>query len=101
MSTTQLSYRIDSNIKNEAEEILNDLGLSPTSAIQMFYKQVIINQGLPFSPTLNRYPKPAAIGSLTKEELIKELEIGCEQIENGETYTLEEAEMILKERLGY
>lgn len=40
--------RIEPQLKHDAEEILEKLGLSQTEAIRIFYKQIIINKGLPF-----------------------------------------------------
>jgi len=39
---------IDPVIKKEAETILKSLGLSVSNAYELFYRQVIANQGLPF-----------------------------------------------------
>jgi DNA-damage-inducible protein J len=39
---------IDPVIKKEAETILKDLGLSVSNAYELFYRQVIANNGLPF-----------------------------------------------------
>ena len=44
--TTQAS--VDLDLKHEAEEIFAELGLSATEAITLFYRQVILHQGLPF-----------------------------------------------------
>lgn len=40
--------RMDPNLRQDAEEILNELGISPSTAVQLLYKQIIIHQGLPF-----------------------------------------------------
>ena len=39
---------IDPKVKKEAESILKELGLSVSNAYELFYRQVIANQGLPF-----------------------------------------------------
>ena len=39
---------VDLDLKHEAEEIFAELGLSATEAITLFYRQVILHQGLPF-----------------------------------------------------
>lgn len=36
-NTTAVYARIDSGLKDNAEKILQQLGISPSSAIQMFY----------------------------------------------------------------
>lgn len=40
--------RIEPQLKHDAEEILEQLGLNQTEAIRIFYKQIVINKGLPF-----------------------------------------------------
>jgi DNA-damage-inducible protein J len=46
--TEQLNVRIEPALKVEAEAILNEIGLGPSDAIRMFYRQVVMRHGLPF-----------------------------------------------------
>ena len=41
MSATNLNIRTDKEIKNQAEEIFNELGLNMTTAINMFLRTVV------------------------------------------------------------
>lgn len=47
--TDTIRARVDPELKHEAESVLKALGLSPTEAIRLFYRQVILRRGLPFS----------------------------------------------------
>ena len=49
--TSAINIQIDSNVKKEATMVLTDLGLSMSSAINLFLKQVIKKNGLPFEVT--------------------------------------------------
>ncbi|MBF0178408.1 MAG: type II toxin-antitoxin system RelB/DinJ family antitoxin [Magnetococcales bacterium] len=40
--------RIEPSVKNDAEAILQALGISATEAITLFYRQVVMHRGLPF-----------------------------------------------------
>ncbi len=40
--------RVEPKLKAEAEGILDRLGMNPSEAIRMFYKQVVLRKGLPF-----------------------------------------------------
>ncbi len=40
--------RVEPALKHEAEAVLDKLGMSPTEAITLFYKQVTLYRGLPF-----------------------------------------------------
>jgi addiction module RelB/DinJ family antitoxin len=49
MLTEQVNFRIDSETKKEAEAVFLKIGVSATEAARMFYKQVVMRQGLPFN----------------------------------------------------
>jgi len=49
MKTSTISARIDPNLKSEAERVFRELGLTSSQAITLFYKQVELQQGLPFN----------------------------------------------------
>lgn len=46
--TAIIRARVEPELKEQAETILERLGVSTTQAISMFYKQVILRKGLPF-----------------------------------------------------
>jgi len=53
--TATVRARIEPRLKKEAEHVLEDLGLSATQAINLFYRQVTLRRGLPFDVViLNR-----------------------------------------------
>jgi len=47
-----ISARIEDKLKQSAESILKKLGISPSEAITIFYKQVELKNGLPFEVKL-------------------------------------------------
>ena len=53
MPTTSVSFRVDTALKKEAEELFQDFGLSMNSAFNMFLKQAVREQGIPFVLTRN------------------------------------------------
>ncbi len=69
-----LHVRIEPDIKEQAEDVLSTLGISVSDAINMFYKQIISNKGLPFE--MKTSPKPLDIDNLSETELNEELERG-------------------------
>ena len=48
MKTATARARVNPAVKEKAEHILHDLGLSISGAFELFYRQVILNNGLPF-----------------------------------------------------
>jgi len=53
MSATNLNIRTDSEVKNAAEKIFEELGLNMSSAVNIFLRQTIRENGIPFALTLN------------------------------------------------
>ena len=52
MLTEQINVRMDAQTKMQAEAVFNQLGVSSTDAVRMFYKQVIMRKGLPFDAVI-------------------------------------------------
>ena len=49
--STNVSIRIDTQLKKQAEELFTDLGMNMTTAMTMFLRQAVRNQGIPFEIT--------------------------------------------------
>lgn len=48
IKTATVNVRIQENVKVEAEAILKKLGLTRATAIDLFYRQIIMHNGIPF-----------------------------------------------------
>ena len=48
MSTSNMSIRIDSDVKAKAQALFSALGIDMTTAINIFLRQAIQHQGIPF-----------------------------------------------------
>lgn len=48
MSTKSVSFRVDDELKEEADEVLKDIGLNMTSALTLFLQQVVNKRSIPF-----------------------------------------------------
>ena len=53
MAITNLNIRTDKDIKDQAEEIFNELGLNMTTAVNMFLRTAIREHGIPFELKLD------------------------------------------------
>lgn len=67
-NTSALYVRIDTEVKEKAESILTQLGISPTSAIRMFYSQIVRENGLPLSLQLSSV-SPTVTDDISLEEI--------------------------------
>lgn len=57
MSKTSMSIRLDSEVKEQAQQVFNNLGMDMTTAINIFLRQAIQYQGLPFDVRLDENRK--------------------------------------------
>ena len=80
--SANLYVRIEPDVKEQAESILSALGIPASNAINMFYKQIILNRGLPFEVKIPT-AKSVNVAELTEAELNAELEKGYADIEKG------------------
>ncbi len=48
MNSEHISLRIDPDLKSQVDYVLKSLGLTQSEAIKIFYKQILLNNGLPF-----------------------------------------------------
>jgi len=49
MKTVMVTARVNPDLKTSTEKILRELGISTTEAINMFFTQINLRQGIPFS----------------------------------------------------
>jgi DNA-damage-inducible protein J len=59
--TEMIRARVEPDLKQAAESVLKELGLTPTEAITLFYKQVTLKHGLPFAVELPNAETRAAM----------------------------------------
>ena len=53
MPKVNVNVKIDANIKELATQLLERMGLDQTTAINIFYRQIISERRLPFQPAVN------------------------------------------------
>ncbi|MBQ9863423.1 MAG: type II toxin-antitoxin system RelB/DinJ family antitoxin [Lachnospiraceae bacterium] len=82
--TANLYARIEPEVKEQAEEILEALGISTSSAISMYYKQIILHRGIPFDVKIPA-ARPLDASKLTEEQFDAELQKGLDDIKAGRT----------------
>ncbi|MEN6349964.1 MAG: type II toxin-antitoxin system RelB/DinJ family antitoxin [Syntrophomonas sp.] len=50
-----LHMRIDEELKSNIDDLFNQLGMSTTEAVNIFFRQALLHGGLPFEVKLPRY----------------------------------------------
>lgn len=89
--TSNIFARVEPEVKEQAETVLNQLGIPMSNAVGMFLRQVVIQRGIPFEMKLPAN-KPLDMSQLTKEQFDAEIQKGITDIENGRVYSVDEVE---------
>ena len=78
-----LNLRVNADVKKRAENVLEQLGIPMSTAIDMYLNQIYLTGGIPFSVTLPKGPDHLNSDYMTKEELIKLLNESYTDYQNG------------------
>ena len=89
MKTSTLCIRVDPVVKKNSEKVLDDLGMSISTAINLFLKQIIIQQGLPFEVKM-KIAGMDNVELMTEQEMIDEVCGGSKEYQEGKTQSLKE-----------
>lgn len=89
LKSANLYVRIEPDLKEQAEAILNALGIPASNAITMFYKQIVLHNGIPFDLKIPNHPTD--ISRMTELQLNEELEKGYKNMQEGNTIPMEQA----------
>lgn len=96
--SANLYARIEPDVKEQAESILSALGIPASNAINMFYKQIILQKGLPFEVKLPEHP--LNISHMTAKQFDTELEKGYADIQAGRTIPARQAFAEIRKEYG-
>lgn len=83
IKSSNVTARVEPEIKEKAEAILSSLGISASNGINMFYRQIIMWNGLPFRPSIP-VSRPVPLDEMTREEFDAKMTRGLAQAEAGE-----------------
>ncbi len=82
MKDSTVSARVENNVKLEAEDILQKLGIPVSVVINSLYRQIIYHRGVPFSLTIPSEPR--TIDVMSDAELDTKLQRSYKQSLAGE-----------------
>ena len=95
--SANVNVRVEPDVKKQAEDILEKLGVSTSAFINMTYRQVIMKRGIPFSVELPSGIK--TLDTMTDAEFDEMMQTGLEQAKRGESVPCEEAfEQLMKNK---
>ena len=87
--SANVNVRVEPDVKKQAEDILEKLGVSTSAFINMTYRQVIMKRGIPFSVELPSGIK--TLDTMTDAEFDEMMQTVLEQAKKGESVPYEEA----------
>ncbi|MCD8096776.1 MAG: type II toxin-antitoxin system RelB/DinJ family antitoxin [Lachnospiraceae bacterium] len=86
--TANVTARVKPEIKQQAESVLEQLGIPVSVLIDSLYRQIIMTNGIPYSLTV---PVIQAKDSLSKVQFDQIMRKGLDQAKNGQGLDLEDA----------
>ena len=81
--TSTLNLRVNPTLKQNAEEILSQLGVPMSTAMKMFLNQVVFVGGIPFSVTLPNVPERIDATKMTEAEVHAKIQRGYDDYQSG------------------
>ena len=95
--TANVLARVEPEVKEEAESIMNQIGVPASVVINMLYKQIIYTRGIPFPLTLNH--EPSTRDEMSDAEFDTMMENGLMQAKAGKGKPATEVADNLKKKI--
>ncbi len=86
--TSNIFTRVEPELKEQAELVLEQLGISMSNAIGLFLRQVVLQRGIPFELKLPQN-QPLSVSMLTEEQFNAAIEKGLADLTAGRVVSAE------------
>lgn len=96
--TATLNLRVNPDVKENAESVLEQLGIPMATAIDMYLKQISLVGGIPFSVVLPKAASSVNADMMSATQIHQKLEKGYEDIEKGNVEDAASAFVAFRER---
>ena len=73
--TTNISIRMDSDVKKQADALFEELGMNITTAFNIFIRQALRDGGIPFDITINNPDKKTVAAMIEAERITNDSSI--------------------------
>lgn len=78
-----MSFRVDKNLKRQADELFKNLGMNTSVALNMFLTQSVREQSIPFIPSM-KVPNARLISAMEEVEAIENRKIDAKKFKTFE-----------------
>ncbi|MCC8121331.1 MAG: type II toxin-antitoxin system RelB/DinJ family antitoxin [Oscillospiraceae bacterium] len=83
--TSTLNLRVNPTVKQQAEDVLKQLGIPMATAVDMFLRQVSLTGGIPFAVSRPKAPASLNADQLSAAEIRGALQAGGDDMNTGNT----------------
>lgn len=97
--TSNVIARVEPEVKEQAEEVLNELGIPMSNAIGLFLRQVVLQRGIPFEMKLPAR-KPICTADLSEDQFKSEIEKGLASYASGRYQTADQVAEEMRSEYG-
>lgn len=97
--TSNVYVRLEPGLKEQAESVLEQLGIPMSNAVNIFLKQVVMQRGIPFDIKLPNN-KPVSIADFSEAELNEALEKGYADFKSKNTKPAEKVFSDIRKDFG-
>lgn len=87
--TSNIFARVEPEVKEQAELVLEQLGIPMSNAIGLFLRQVVLQRGIPFELKLPKN-NPLSATTLSEEQFNAEIEKGLADLTAGRVLSAED-----------
>ena len=97
--TSNVFARVEPEVKEQAERVLEQLGIPMSNAVSMFLRQVVLQRGIPFEMKLP--PKrPLNLDEMTKAQFDAQIEASFAEMESGRLASAEDVAARMRGKYG-
>lgn len=83
--TTTMNLRVNPAVKQQAEDVLKQLGVPMATAVDMFLRQIAMTGSIPFAIALPKAPDSVNADKMTATQLREAIQAGLDDMEAGNT----------------
>ncbi len=84
--TVTLNLRVNPDVKRDAEQVLRQLGIPMSTAVDMFLRQISMQGGIPFPLTVPKAPAAINADTMSTDELRAAIAEGYSQMRAGQVH---------------
>lgn len=81
--TATMNLRVNPVVKQEAEDVLKQLGVPMATAVDMFLRQIALTGSIPFAIALPKVPDSVNVDKMTAQQIRSAIQAGLEDAEAG------------------